>query len=247
MSAAKKIPRPGRPAAPHVARPSLVEISPQGAQPSTLPDHIYAVLKQRILSCALPPSERLVEKNLCDELHVSRTPLREALNRLSHEELVSFQPHAGYRVAPITLEGFRTLIELRAIVEPQAAALAAERATPGEIADLRARATLPYDPNDERGFVDYCRANSRFHLGVVRCTRNPRLENIVMSALDMYQRPTYLRIGRQLDPKNPSAKHHAIVDAIEQHDADAARTVMLGHIRGGGERILKALAAAKYS
>ena len=235
------------PAQSHAARPSLIEISPQAMRPSALPDHVYAVLKQRILSCALQPSARLVEKNLCDELQVSRTPLREALNRLSHEELVSFQPHAGYRVAPITLEGFRTLIELRAIVEPPAAALAAERATDADIAELRACATLPYDPNDERGFVDYCRANARFHLGVVRCARNPRLENIVMSALDMYQRPTYLRIGRQLDLKNPSAKHHALVDAIERHDAATARDVMLRHLEGGGERILKALKAANYT
>jgi len=230
----------------HIPRPSLIEITPHTTRPSALPDHVYAVLKQRILSCALPPGERLVEKKLCDELSVSRTPLREALNRLSHEELVSFQPHAGYRVAAISVDGFRNLIELRTIVEPQAAALAAARATAEDIVALRASATLPYDPADDRGFVDYCRANARFHLGVVRTARNPMLENIVMSALDMYQRPTYLRIGRQLDPSNPSAKHHAIVDAIEHHDADAARTVMLGHIRGGGERILEALKAANF-
>ncbi len=228
-------------------RPSLIEIAPQAMRPTALPDHVYAVLKQRILSCQLPPGQRLVEKALCDELGVSRTPLREALNRLSHEDLVSFQPHAGYRVAAITLEGFRNLIELRAVVETQAAGLAAERSTATDIAELRALATLPYDPADDGGFVDYCRANARFHLRVVRTARNPLLENIVMSALDLYQRPTYLRIGRQLDPANPSAKHHALVDAIEKHDADAARTVMLGHVRGGGERILEALRAANYS
>jgi DNA-binding GntR family transcriptional regulator len=229
------------------ARPSLIEIVPHTTRPSALPDHVYAVLKQRILSCALPPNQRLVEKKLCEELRVSRTPLREALNRLSHEELLAFQPHAGYRVADISLEGFRNLIELRAIVEPQAAALAAERATSEDLTELRACATLPYDPNDDRGFVDYCRANSRFHLRVVRTARNPMLENIVMSALDMYQRPTYLRIGRQLDPRNPSAKHRAIVDAIARHDAPTARDVMLRHIRGGGERILAALKAANVS
>ncbi len=227
-------------------RPSLIEIAPQMARPSALPDHVYAVLKQRILSCAIPPGQRLVEKNLCAELHVSRTPLREALNRLSHEELVSFQPHAGYRAAAITTSGFRQLVELRAAVEPHGAALAAERATPTDIAELRACATLPYDPNDDRSFVDYCRGNSRFHLRVVRCARNAMLENIVMSALDMYQRPTYLRIGRQLDPGNPSAKHHAIVDAIEQHDATAAQTIMSQHVWGGGERILAALQAANF-
>src|SRR5947209_261990 len=158
-------------------RPSLIEIAPHGARPSALPDHVYAVLKQRILSCALPPNERLVEKNLCADLGVSRTPLREALNRLSHEDLIWFRPHAGYRVAAITLDGFRNLIELRSVVEPQAAALAAARATAADIAALRACATLPYDPNDEQGFVDYCRANARFHLAVVRSAGNPLLEN----------------------------------------------------------------------
>src|ERR1700679_673507 len=108
-----------------IARPSLIEISPDARRPSALPDHAYAVLKQRILSCVLKPGERLVEKNLCTDLSISRTPLREALNRLSHEDLVSFQPHAGYRVAAISIEGFRNLIELRSIIEPQGAALAA--------------------------------------------------------------------------------------------------------------------------
>ncbi len=225
-------------------RPSLIEIAPHTVRPTSLPDHVYAVLKQKILSCVLKPNERLIERQLCTELRVSRTPLREALNRLSHEELVSFQPHAGYRVAGLSLASFRNLIELRTMVEPQAAALAAERATAEEIAALRAQATLQHDPNDDRSFVQYCQANSRFHLMVVRCARNPMLENVVMSALDMYQRPTYLRIGRQMDAGNPSAKHHAIVDAIEQHDAEAARAVMLSHIQGGGERIIAALRAA---
>ena len=228
------------------ARPSLIEISPETRRPSALPDHVYAILKQRILSCALPPNERLVEKNLCDELGISRTPLREALNRLSHEELVSFQPHAGYRVAPITLENFRNLTELRALVEPEAAALAAVRATPEDIAQLRNHAELRFDPADETSFVGYCRANARFHLTVVRSARNPLLENIVMSALDLYQRPTYMRIGRQMDASNPSAKHQAIAEAIARRDAAHARAVMEQHVRGGGERILEALNAAGY-
>src|SRR5258708_29151315 len=227
-------------------RPSLIEITPQATRPSALPDHVYAVLKQRILSCVLPPGQRLVEKTLCDELHISRTPLREALNRLSHEELVSFQPHSGYRVAAITREGFRNLIELRAIVEPQAASLAAERATSEDIDHLHASAHLRHDPSDDKSYIDYCRANSRFHLAVVRCVRNPMLENIVMSALDMYQRPTYLRVGRQMDATNPSAKHEAIADAIKHRDAAKAHAIMLQHVRGGGERILAALEAAHY-
>jgi len=227
-------------------RPSLIEIAPLGSRPSALPDHVYSILKQQILSCSLPPNFRLLEKNLCQGLQVSRTPLREALNRLSHEELVSFKPNAGYRVAPITLAGFRHLIEFRAIVEPQATALATGRATAADFAEMRAAASVLHDPNDDRSYVAYCRANARFHLLIVRCVQNPMVENVVMSALDMYQRPTYLRIGRQHDPGDPSAKHHAIVDAMERRDPAGAQLLMENHIRGGGERIFAALVAAGY-
>jgi DNA-binding GntR family transcriptional regulator len=73
------------------------------------------------------------------------------------------------------------------------------------------------------------------------------LENIVMSALDMYQRPTYMRIGRQMDPGNPSARHLAIAEAIARHDPAEAQAVMLQHIQGGGVRIVAALQAAGYA
>jgi DNA-binding GntR family transcriptional regulator len=195
----------------------------------------------------LKPGERLVEMTLCQQLKVSRTPLREALIRLSHEGLIFIQAHAGYRVAPIDLESFRSLAELRAIVEPQGAALAAERATPEDIAALHAHAELPFDPNDEAGYVAYCRANALFHLLVVRAARNPMLENIVMSIVDMVQRPTYMRIGRQMDPRDPSAKHHAIAQAIARHNAASAREIMERHVRGSSARILAALVAAGYA
>lgn len=67
-----------------------------------------------------------------------------------------------------------------------------------------------------------------------------------MSALDMSQRPAYLRIGRQLDAAVPTAKHHEIVDAIEKQDAATARALMRSHVLGSGNRILEALAAAGY-
>jgi DNA-binding GntR family transcriptional regulator len=228
------------------ARPSLVELGVESTRPTALPDHIYAILKQKILSCALMPGQRLIEKRLCEGLQVSRTPLREALNRLSHEDLVVLQPNAGYRVSAITLESFRNLTELRAVVEPAAAALAVARATPADVAAMRALADLPHDPNDDQGFVEYCRANARFHLRVVRAAGNPMLEHIVMAALDLSQRPAYLRIGRQLDPSNPSEKHHLIVDAIERGDAALTRERMERHVRGSGDRILEALRSAGY-
>lgn len=224
------------------SNPSLVEITQGIFRSTALPDKLYTELKVRILTCALKPAERLVEKNLCDEFQVSRTPLREAINRLINEKLIEIQAHRGYHVTPLRVEEFRMLNELRRIVEPQVAALAASRANEQTIKLLRQYAELPsYTPGDEDSFRAYCRGNSLFHLHLVRATGNQMLEETVMDALDKYQRPAYLGVGRQLDSANPSREHHAIVDAIETHDAVKAQMVMHQHIYTGEDRIAKAL------
>lgn len=158
-----------------LARPSLIEIRPEAIRPTALPDQVYALLKERILTCRFAPEERLIELKLTEQLKVSRTPIREALNRLAHDGLVTIHPNSGFRVAPITLADFRNLTEYRAVVEPEGAAFAAERATKLQIAEMRRLATLSFDPTDDHHFAEYCRANAAFHLAVARAASNPML------------------------------------------------------------------------
>ena len=223
-------------------KPSLVEISPEMPHEGSLPDRLYDELKRRILSGLIQPSARLVEKNLCADLKVSRTPLREALNRLSNEDLVIFQPNRGYIAAPLTAETYRQVYDLRKIVEGKVAALAAIRATKDQITQMRAAAPMPeIIPGDDASFIEFSRANARFHLLVARSTGNQLLENIVMSALDHYQRPAYIGIGRAEDASKPTKCHVDLVDAIEDRDPIKAEVVMCSHVIGGSERIIKAL------
>jgi len=226
--------------------PSLIELDPQMPTPSALPDRIYAVLKHRILTCSMPPGERIVEKTLCAEMNVSRTPLREALNRLVLEGLVSLVPYRGYAVAPLTVDSFRDLCELRRIVESGTAALSAERATPDDIARLTAAAELRYVPGDRQTYEAYLRANSTFHLALVKCTRNPQLEAIVMSALDKHQRPLYLGLDVGVDGAAATAEHLQVIDAVRAHDRQRAHDLMVHHIAHAEERIIAALRRAGY-
>lgn len=96
----------------------------------------------------------------------------------------------------------------------------------------------------EQSFIEFCQANARFHLLVVRATRNNLLENIVMAALDQYQRPAYLGIGRVTDDKKATQCHLDLVDALEARDAFKAESVMSNHVIGGFERIIGALTKA---
>jgi DNA-binding GntR family transcriptional regulator len=230
---------------PHRMR-SLIELDPEVAPPAALPDRIYAVLKHRILTCSMNPGQRIVEKALCTELKVSRTPLREALNRLVLEELVSLVPYRGYAVAPLTVESFRELCELRRIVEAETAALTAERATPSDVAHLEKVAELRYTKGDRQTYEGYLRANSAFHLALVRCARNRQLESVVMSALDKHQRPLYLGLDVGMDGKASTAEHHQVIDSIRRHDPVRARRLMISHIAHAQERIIDALRRAGY-
>jgi len=225
---------------------SLIELDPSLPQPTALPDRIYAALKYRILTCAMPPAERIVEKGLCQELEISRTPLREALNRLVLEGLILLRPFRGFIVAPVTVEGFRELCELRRIMEGGTAALAADRAAPEDCSRLRDEARLQYTRGDRDTYVTCLQTNSRFHLALVRCTRNRLLEGIVMSALDRHQRPLYLGLGGGYNAETRSEEHMHIADAVGRRDAEAARGLMVEHISMAEHRIASALQAAGY-
>ncbi|MEK7405280.1 MAG: GntR family transcriptional regulator [Acidobacteriota bacterium] len=223
---------------------SLVELDPEMLPIATLPDRVYEVLKHRILTCAIPPGQRLIEKDLCAELGVSRTPLREALNRLAHERLVNAAPFRGYTVTEFTLAEARSLCEVRGIVECGSATLAAERAGEQEIEELARLAELRYTPGQRETYQDYLRANSTFHLALVRCTHNLRLETIVMSVLDQLQRPIYFGLDVGLDPDTATAEHLQIVAAVRAHDPAGARRLMAEQIANSERRILEAVQAA---
>jgi DNA-binding GntR family transcriptional regulator len=233
---------------PHLTRhpPSLIELDPIVTRPAALPDRIYATLKYRILTCAMLPSARIVEKDVCSEMQVSRTPLREALNRLALEGLVTIAPFRGYAVAPLTIVGFRELCQVRRILEPEAAALCAERATDEDVKRLASLAELRYRRGDPKTYERYLRANSLFHQALVHAIHNSRLEAIVTGALDQHQRPLYMGLGVGVDGKASTAEHKEIVEAIRQRSPAKARKVMALHIVRAEERIASALEAAGY-
>lgn len=227
------------------ARP-LIDLDPAVTVPAALSDRIYGTLKHRILTCSMLPGSRVVEKDLCAEMRVSRTPLREAMNRLALEGLVSILPFRGYVVAELTVDGFRELCEVRRILEAETAALCAERATDTEIARLEQLAELRYRRDDRRTHEKYLRANSAFHQAVVKAAHNQRLEAMVMLALDQHQRPLHLGLGIGMDGQASTGEHRQIVEAVRARDPERARQVMREHIRRGEDRIATALQVGGY-
>jgi DNA-binding GntR family transcriptional regulator len=208
---------------------------------NALPDRVYGLLKGRIIRCVLAPGQRLNEKEIAEELRVSRTPLREALNRLGQERLVVRTPYAGYVVAPITEEGVRELCELRAILEVEIVGLAAERATEKELQRMEAAAGLRYRPGDRETYGDYLESNLVFHLEVARGSHNERLVDTVMGVLDELQRPLYLGLDVGLDSRAATEEHEELLAAIKAREPERARAIHRRHLENAGERMVEAM------
>lgn len=223
---------------------SLVELEPTVEPPQALPDRVYGVLKYRILTCVLPPGQRLNEQEIADELNVSRTPLREALNRLAQENLLARTPFRGYAVTAVTAEDIRNLCEVRLTLETAAAGLAAERATEAELGRLAQYVELRYTPGDRQTYAEYLKANSIFHRELARAGHNVRLESMVMAVLDELQRPLYLGLDVGLDAGSATEEHVVLVQAIKDRDPERARRLQAEQITRAGDRMIAAIGSA---
>jgi DNA-binding GntR family transcriptional regulator len=193
-------------------------------------DHVYTALRERILSGDLPRATKLHQAILADELGVSRTPLREALRRLSAEGLVSFSPNRGARVSELDFGDMRHAWTARAALEPGAARLAAERRDRDGIAAMRDAIAAQRRAHGDRG--QSFSANRAFHLALAAASGNPHLTRFAeMLWVPRIGVPIYQ--AQAAEPAGPAAwadEHERIADAIERGDADAAERLTRAHI-----------------
>jgi DNA-binding GntR family transcriptional regulator len=193
-------------------------------------DHVYTALRERILSGDLPRATKLRQATLADELGVSRTPLREALRRLSAEGLVEFEPNRGATVSELDFGDMRHAWAARVALEPGAARLAAERRDPDGIASMRDAIAAQRRAAGDKG--ESFAANRAFHLALAAASGNPHLTRFAeMLWVPRIGVPIYQ--AQAAEPAGPSAwanEHEHIVDAIDAGDADAAEQLTRVHI-----------------
>jgi DNA-binding GntR family transcriptional regulator len=202
-------------------------------------DHVYAAIRERIVTGRLPRGSRLHQEELAAELGVSRTPVREALRRLGAEGLVQMHTNRGARVADLQGEDVVAPTEARMVIEPGAARLAAARRAPSD----RMRAALATQrkviPDVDRSF----KANREFHLALVEASGNPFLlqfaEILWVSRIGapIYARQAETAARMELD----ADEHEQIVEAIEAGDARRAETLTRRHLADALKRLLAAM------
>jgi DNA-binding GntR family transcriptional regulator len=209
---------------------------------SSLANQALAKLVQAITSGEFRPGQKLSEANLAREFGISRGPLREALGRLEGR-LVMRTPRIGVRVIQLSHADLEELFTIREALEGMACRLAAQRITDPEVSDLNG--LLDNHRRDthvlsRQGYYQRSRDDD-FHMKILRCAENQRLEELLMDGL-YYQLQLY-RFRASSEPGRAQVafdEHCAIVLALKDRDPDAAEALMRQHIRNSFASLAKA-------
>ena len=209
-----------------------------------LSDDVYDAIKGQLLSNQLPPGARLNIHELRIELGVSNTPIRQALTRLESEGLVVKEPFRGYAANnSLGLDRLVHLYELRSVLEPGVAALAAVRRSQDQLDRLERLAVLPpFELQDEADQVDEVvrlasDTDSSFHLTIAECTGNPEFLEQVQRVHER-QVPFRYFSRHSTDLELASAEHVAILEAIRAGDGPAAEEAMRRHVARAVTRVI---------
>lgn len=201
----------------------------------SLSEQPYRELRARILDGRLEPGTPLKERDLCADLHVSRTPIREALRRLSADGLAEIRPGRSIIVARFDSQEIEEIFELGIVLESFVAGLAAAKATPDDIARLAAII------DDMQKAVDagparhaaYIQLDRDFHEHLSAIARNRRVSDMLRQAVSFRVLLDVFTDYDSPDFATSLAQHRTILSAIEARDADWASAAMRTHIMTG--------------
>jgi DNA-binding GntR family transcriptional regulator len=201
-------------------------------------DQVYTVVRARILSGELAGGSRLRQNALAQELGVSRTPLREALRRLSTEGLVVLETNRGAAVAHHDLSDMLHAWRARLVLEPAAARLAAEVRAPEALEGMRRAVERQRRVADD--VAESFAVNREFHLALVAAAGNPHLEQFSrMLWMTQIGAPIFRgqAVGRRDDVLAWADQHDAILAAIERGRHPRAERLTREHVAAWPPRI----------
>lgn len=192
---------------------------------------VYLALKEAIVANRFAPGEALVEQKLADLYQVSRTPVREAIQRLAKDGLVEMVPRRGAVVARISLEDAIEIFRMREALEGMAARLAAPVMPEEEIDRLRRALEVATALPDGQRLQAMYEAGGLIHEAVLRASGSQRLRAAVNQLLDQITRLRVLAISAKGRIELSYEQHLAILAALDKRDPDVSELEMRRHLR----------------
>jgi DNA-binding GntR family transcriptional regulator len=199
----------------------------------SLHDEILTRLRDHIVEGNIPDGGRIPERQLCEMLGISRTPLREALKVLASEGLVELLPNRGARVRQLSEHDLGELFDVVGGLEALAGRLACENITDAEIAEIERLHYEMYGFYLHRDMHSYFRVNQMIHQKIVEASRNAALKSAYLSFAGRIRRVRYsANFARKRERWGEAMREHeTILDALRRRAGDELSNILFRHLR----------------
>lgn len=203
---------------------------------------IYDQLHRMMIRFEIPPGVRINEVELAAQLQVSRTPLREALNRLASEGLLSLEPNRGFRCRPLDTKETIDLYEAREVVELGAIRYAVRRAEDEEIGDLE-RFWTDVAARTDRPATELLRGDEEFHERLAALSGNGELVRALRSINARIHFVRWMDLEREERRARTYSEHFDLVAALKRRDEAECVRILSAHIERRREQIVEVIKA----
>ena len=224
----------------------LLEIAKRSAaEPKSGPPQLNRIaferIKQDIIRCTLEPGKQVTEAQLASRYALGKAPIRAALLGLCQAGFLRAIPRRGYVITPVTVRDVQDITQVRLLLEPTAARLAAGRIAGEQLARLNDLCQVRSAPG-ERSRETTVAAHRELHLLIARASGNQKLTELLSELYDQVERLIHLCISRVIPEE--MLGYRPLVDALATGDGETAARLMVEQIELGRKRIMDALLSA---
>jgi DNA-binding GntR family transcriptional regulator len=206
-----------------------------------LHEEVIDQLRDRIVQGELAPGARLNERVLCEQLGISRTPLREAIKMLATEGLVELMPNRGAIVTPLKAANIADTLAVMGALESLAGELACANADEAEIAEIRALHFEMLAHHARRDLAGYFKYNQLIHLRIIEASGNPVLTNTYRQLNANVRRARYMANLSQERWDAAVREHEEILSALAARDAARLKRLLAEHLAHKVASVMAAL------
>lgn len=206
----------------------------------TLATEAYERVKWDILCCRLPPGQVFSESELVEKFGVSKTPVREALQRLKQEGLVRTIPSVGYEVSAVTVTDITELMEMRRILELAAVERSIQCITDDELDRIERLIGKPFVVGDEETRLRWFYENTEFHSALAAASGIQRLAQTVRAVMEESLR-SYFVDEAPFSTEMAVTSHRQLIDALRRRDLQRAKELIEAEVDYGIETTVAVL------
>jgi len=213
----------------------------EGTKKRLLRERVYNGIKKSIITGELEPHARLIEENLAEAMRASRTPVREAFQKLEKEGLIYRRPRGGYAVKGVTEEDVDEIFGLRSVLEGHAGFLAASRITEEELKSLKEIVRQEETCLKNLHAEEFIELDTAFHDVLHRAAKNARLYALLQGLKDSMYRYRVIILRYHPNPGVAVEDHNKMVQGMEARNARQVETLIRRHMDRGKNLIRRKL------